>query len=329
MTEKLFSSVLTDTLTLSSFLICSAVSIVLGFLLALTHLYKNKSTKSFTITIAMLPLIVQMIIMLVNGNLGTGLAVAGAFSLVRFRSVPGSAKEILSIFMAMAVGLGTGVRYIGVSILFTLFLVAFNFLYTKIDFADTSRFNRELKMTVPENLNYTEAFDDVFKIFTKFYRLKKVKTTNMGSLYQLSYDGTAVINGGATVIVGSSGMAQGFSENSKQASVLYNLSSIQNSGTAVSISNGQKVIASFIPSKQYKSIVISSPDIIKGESYTLSLGGSISSADKNGFTTDGTVKNSITQYSVKLTRISTSIGSSGNKPGGGFGGGFGGNPRGK
>lgn len=187
MFDKLFSSILTDTLNLPSFLICSAASLILGFLLSLTTLYKNRTTKSFAITVAILPLIVQMVIMLVNGNLGTGIAVAGAFSLVRFRSVPGSAKEILSIFMAMAVGLGTGVGYVGISVLFTLLLIAFNLLYTHLNFGDTAKNSRELKITVPESINYTEVFNDIFKNYTKDYRLKRVKTTNMGSLYQLFY----------------------------------------------------------------------------------------------------------------------------------------------
>ena len=125
--------------------------------------------------------------MLVNGNLGTGIAVAGAFSLVRFRSVPGRAREILSIFMAMAVGLSTGVGYVGIAVIFTFILVACNLLYTKFNFGDTAKYNRELKITVPESLNYTEAFDTVFNDFTRDCRLKKVKTANMGSLYQLYY----------------------------------------------------------------------------------------------------------------------------------------------
>lgn len=187
MIDKIFTSILTDTLNIKAFLICSAFSIILGFILSLTTLYKNRSTKSFAITVAMLPLIVQMVIMLVNGNLGTGIAVAGAFSLVRFRSVPGSAKEILSIFMAMAVGLGTGVGYIGISVIFTLILVLVNILYSAVGFGDTAKNYRELKIVVPESINYTVVFDEIFKSFTNDFRLKRVKTTNMGSLFQLFY----------------------------------------------------------------------------------------------------------------------------------------------
>ena len=184
---ELFTSVLGTELTAKSFLLCSITSIISGLILALTHIYKNRTTKSFAVTVALLPLIVQVIIMLVNGNLGTGIAVAGAFSLVRFRSVPGSAKEILSIFMAMAAGLSTGVGYVGVALIFTLLLALLTLFYNVINFGDTARLTREIKITVPESLTYTAAFDDLFEEYTLFNQLKRVKTTNMGSLYQLIY----------------------------------------------------------------------------------------------------------------------------------------------
>lgn len=187
MLNKIFTSIIGTTLTAQSFIICSAFSLILGFLLALTHIYKNRTTKSFTLTVAVLPLIVQVIIMLVNGNLGTGIAVAGAFSLVRFRSVPGNAREILSIFMAMAVGLATGVGYVGVAIIFTLLLILANILYSHSGFGETGKNNREIKITVPEDLNYSTAFSEVFEKYTKQFDLKRVKTTNMGSLYRLTY----------------------------------------------------------------------------------------------------------------------------------------------
>lgn len=187
MYNLIFGSILETNLTAKSFIICSFTSLILGFLLSFTQMYKSRSTKSFAVTVALLPLIVQVIIMLVNGNLGTGIAVAGAFSLVRFRSVPGSAKEILSIFMAMAVGLATGVGFVGISVIFTFLLIATNFIYSYFNFGDNAKCSRELKITIPENMNYTEAFSDIFKEFTTENHIKKVKTTNMGSLYQLTY----------------------------------------------------------------------------------------------------------------------------------------------
>jgi len=187
MSDKIFGSIIGTSLSGQSFIICSIASLILGFLLSFTGMYKNRSTKSFAVTVAILPLIVQVIIMLVNGNLGTGIAVAGAFSLVGFRSVPGSAKEILSIFMAIAVGLATGVGFVGVAVIFTLLLISTNLLYTKFNFGDSAKNTRELKITVPENINYTDAFDDIFCEYTTEKHLKRVKTTNMGSLYQLTY----------------------------------------------------------------------------------------------------------------------------------------------
>lgn len=184
----IFGSVLESSITASSFFACTVTSLLTGLILALGHTIKNQYSKSFVITVAMLPLIVQVVIMLVNGNLGTGLAVAGAFSLVRFRSVPGSAKEILSIFMAMAVGLATGVGYIGIAIILTLILFAMNIIYSFTRFGEKSACFREVKITIPESLNYTEVFEDIFKEYTCSYSLKRVKTTNMGSLFQLTYN---------------------------------------------------------------------------------------------------------------------------------------------
>lgn len=187
MLDKIFLSITSSGLTPQSFLLCTLTSLILGLILSAVSIYKNPSTKSFAVTIAMIPFIVQVIIMLVNGNLGTGVAVAGAFSLVRFRSAPGTAKEILSIFMAMAAGLATGVGYIGIAIIFVLTLSAVSIIYTLSKFGETEPTERELKITVPENLNYTDAFDDLFKKYTSYNRLLKVKTSNLGSLYQLTY----------------------------------------------------------------------------------------------------------------------------------------------
>lgn len=185
--QNLLISITGNGLNFTNLLICCAISLFAGFVLSLSHNYKNQTTKSFSVTIALLPLIVQIIIMLVNGNLGTGIAVAGAFSLVRFRSVPGSAKEILTIFMAMAVGLATGVGHIAVAVIFTLILILMNFIYSFSNFGNNNRYLRELKITIPENLNFTECFNSEFEEFTNSVTLKRVKTTNMGSLYQLIY----------------------------------------------------------------------------------------------------------------------------------------------
>ncbi|MDO4546032.1 MAG: DUF4956 domain-containing protein [Bacillota bacterium] len=187
MLNSLFSSVLTETITAQSFLICIAASLVLGAIIAAASTYKTKTSASFIITLALMPAVVQMVIMLVNGNIGAGVAVMGAFNLVRFRSVPGTAKEICSIFMAMAVGLATGMGQLGIAAVFTVLILAVNFLYVKAGFGESKRALKELKITIPESLDYTGIFDDLFDRYTTEAELIKVRTTNMGSLYQLFY----------------------------------------------------------------------------------------------------------------------------------------------
>lgn len=183
----MLSSILTDTLAIDTFLICILCSLVLGALIAGVHSHFNNSSKGFVITIALLPAIVQMVIMLVNGNLGTGVAVMGAFSLVRFRSVPGNAKEINSIFLAMAVGLATGTGFIAAAGLFVLIIGGASVLYYATSFGEPRQKEKELKITIPEGLDYMGIFDDLFKKYTAKNELIKAKTANMGSLYKLEY----------------------------------------------------------------------------------------------------------------------------------------------
>ncbi|MBQ2093300.1 MAG: DUF4956 domain-containing protein [Ruminococcus sp.] len=172
---------------MSTFLICTAVSIVLGILTALVYMFRNRCSQSFAITLAVLPAIVQVVIMLVNGNIGAGVAVAGAFSLVRFRSAPGTAKEIGAIFLAMAIGLATGMGYVTLAVLFFVIIGAFMLLLNLVKFGDGDRAERSLKITIPENLDYDGIFDDLFTQYTERATLEKVKTSNMGTLYELQY----------------------------------------------------------------------------------------------------------------------------------------------
>lgn len=145
------------------------------------------SSQSFCITIALLPLAVQMVIMLVYGNLGAGVAVAGAFSLVRFRSVPGSAREIAAIFFAMTLGLATGTGYLGLAALFFFIFAASMLLLSALKFGKGDEAERVLKITIPENLNYEGLFSDVFSQYLSSCSLEQIKTTNMGTLYELQY----------------------------------------------------------------------------------------------------------------------------------------------
>ncbi len=183
----MLSTILGSEITVSTFPICSAVSVVLGVLAALLFGYKSKTTKSFAVTLALLPLVVQTVIMLVNGNLGAGVAVAGAFSLVRFRSATGTAREIGAVFATMAIGLATGMGYVFLAALFFAILAAFLLVLTFVNFGGSGDQERMLKVTIPESLDYDGLFDDLFAKYTKSAALEKVKTTNMGTLYELHY----------------------------------------------------------------------------------------------------------------------------------------------
>ncbi|MEA4824516.1 MAG: DUF4956 domain-containing protein [Clostridiaceae bacterium] len=191
MPESLFASILSTAtgLTFTSYAFCMLTALASGALIAFVYRYRTTCTKSFLITLAMLPAIVGAVILMVNGNLGAGVAVAGTFSLVRFRSVPGTAREIGAIFLAMAAGLAVGMGYLGFAILFTLLLCVIYLVYTHIGFREdkNAAFHKILRITIPEDLDYTGVFDDIFTEFTSACELTAVKTTNMGSLFKLTY----------------------------------------------------------------------------------------------------------------------------------------------
>ena len=172
---------------LNSFLLCTFCSITFGFAVAATYMYKNKYSKNMTVTLVLLPVTVQVIIMVVSGNIGAGIAVAGAFSLVRFRSVPGNARDIGSLFFAMALGLIIGMGYLFYAFIFLLLFSITNLLLVHTGFGQSRINTRLIKITIPENLNYDGLFDDILIKYTAGYDLYKVKTANMGSLYELTY----------------------------------------------------------------------------------------------------------------------------------------------
>ncbi len=186
----MLNSIITGTeITTSAFFICTAVSLLLGLGAAALSMYKSKGrySQSFVLTLAILPALVQIVIMMVNGNIGAGVAVAGAFGLIRFRSAPGSAKEIGLVFLTTAVGLATGMGYIWVAAAFFVIITLFYLLLTKTGFGAGAADERDLKITIPENLDYEGLFDDLFRKYTRSAELSRVKTTNMGTLYELSY----------------------------------------------------------------------------------------------------------------------------------------------
>ena len=188
--KGLFDTDLAAVISVTDFLLCLGCSLVLGLILAFAYMYRSRYTKSFVITLTLLPAVVCVVIMLVNGNVGTGVAVAGAFSLVRFRSVPGTAKEICTLFLAMGAGLIAGMGYLGFAVLFTVVMCAVFVLYNCLDFGtkkNAATF-KTFTITIPEDLDYSGVFDDIFAEFTRSHDLIRVKTTNMGSMFKLTYN---------------------------------------------------------------------------------------------------------------------------------------------
>lgn len=177
----------TTTVSLESCLICLFVAIILGAVISVVHKLTTRTTPNFLITLAVLPVLVQVVIFLVNGNLGTAFAVAGAFSLIRFRSMAGNSKEIVSVFWAMAVGLCLGMGYVMYSVLVTIIVAILVIVATKIANNTQDLAERKLKIIIPENLDYEEVFNELLKKYTNKCELRKVKTTNMGSMYELTY----------------------------------------------------------------------------------------------------------------------------------------------
>lgn len=176
-----------SSLTATEFMICAVVSVVLGLCLACVHIYRNNTSKNFLLTLAILPAVVQAIIMMVNGNMGTGIAVMGAFGLVRFRSLPGNSREIISIFTAMGIGLATAMGHLAVAVWLFLLVAALTLVMVHVPVFDKRKQMKELKITIPENLDYYGIFDDLFATYTHQSELLRVRTVNMGSLYELQY----------------------------------------------------------------------------------------------------------------------------------------------
>lgn len=177
----------TSSIEISSILVCSITSIILGVLIALTHKQTSHYNKNFLVTISILPLLVETIIIMVNGNLGTSVAIMGAFSLVRFRSLPGTSKEILSVFFAMTIGLATGMGHLLFALIITIIDCLGLLIFSKITLFDQNKKDKLLKITIPENLDYTEVFNDIFTKYTTKAELEQVKTINMGSMFDLTY----------------------------------------------------------------------------------------------------------------------------------------------
>ena len=183
-----FDSATASVISLPDFLLCLGCALVLGLILAWAHTFRNRYTRSFIVTLALLPAVVCVVIMMVNGNVGAGVAVAGAFSLVRFRSVPGTAREITMLFLAMGAGLMAGMGYLGFSLVFTVIMILAVCGWNCIRFRDSAALYRTLNITIPEDLNYTDVFEPILREYAADVELIRVKTTNMGSLFRLTYN---------------------------------------------------------------------------------------------------------------------------------------------
>lgn len=184
----MFSSVLTESLSLISFVECIGVALLLGLVISFVHMKTSAYSKNFAITLAVIPALIGTVIMMVNGNLGTSIAILGSFSLIRFRSIPGNSKEIMNVFFAMAVGLACGTGYVAFAALITAVISLFTVLLSISNFGEDKSGVKVLKVVVPEDMDYTSIFDDIFKVYTKEANLFASKTINMGSMYELTYN---------------------------------------------------------------------------------------------------------------------------------------------
>lgn len=183
----MMSSITQSGMTLPIFLLCLGSAAIIGILNSLVFTFHERKNSSFALTLALLPMAISVVIMMVNGNIGAGVAVAGAFTLVRFRSAPGSAKEIASIFVSMALGLIIGMGYLGIAVIFFASSSLMTLLLTWVNFGGMSNCQRIVKITLPETYDYNGLFDEVFTTYTKSATLEKVHTTNMGTLYEVVY----------------------------------------------------------------------------------------------------------------------------------------------
>ncbi len=178
------------TIEVSDFWICVGVAVALGLLVAFCYMYRNEFSKNLVISIALLPAIVTVLIMLVNGNIGAGVAVGGVFALTRFRSAQGTAKEITHIFLSMAIGLTLGLGFVGIAVILAVVVEGLNFIFSLTKFGVINDSRRTLKITIPENLDYTTLFDDLFEKYTSQATLDKVKLRNLGTMFRLTYSVT-------------------------------------------------------------------------------------------------------------------------------------------
>lgn len=191
MLDSLFTNISASTLTLGMALAVIFSSLALGLVISLIYILTHKDEEystGFTVTLIMLPAIIALIILLVDNNIARAFSLAGAFSLIRFRSATADSKDIAYVFFTLGVGLGCGVGFIGYAALFTLILCLAMVVLTKVNFGKPRISRMQLKIVVPEDMNYQNTFDDILRIHTKNFKLVRVKTTDFGSLFEITYD---------------------------------------------------------------------------------------------------------------------------------------------
>lgn len=167
--------------------ICSGAAFVLGLIVACLYMYRNSHNKGFAVALVLLPMAVAAVVSVVNGNLGLGIALGGSFGIIRFRSAVGTARDIVAVFLSMAAGLICGSGYVLLAACVVVAVSLIGFILLTVGFGGRNNCERQLRITVPESLDYTDTFNDIFDKYLSARELEKVKTTNMGSLYKLYY----------------------------------------------------------------------------------------------------------------------------------------------
>lgn len=188
MLSHLFYDIFTDTaVDPAMMMLAIGVSLLLGLVIAKVYQFKTVYSKSFVMSLALLPTLIAIVIFLVNGSLGAGVAVMGAFSLIRFRSAPGGAKELVSIFLVMTIGIAIGMGYLVFATIFTLIMSLAMLLLEMVNFGQMKHSMRQLTIVIPESLDYESIFDDIFNKAANHVELANVKTSDMGSLFKIKY----------------------------------------------------------------------------------------------------------------------------------------------
>ena len=188
MLNHLFYDIFTDTaVDPAMMLLAIGVSLLLGLVVAKVYQFKTIYSKSFVMSLALLPTLIAIVIFLVNGSLGAGVAVMGAFSLIRFRSAPGGAKELVSIFLVMTIGIAIGMGHLVFATVFTLIMSLAMLLLEVVNFGQMKHSMRQLTIVIPESLDYESIFDDIFNKAANHVELANVKTSDMGSLFKIKY----------------------------------------------------------------------------------------------------------------------------------------------